>query len=158
MDIALSKHVTPEDLQAGLSALLPGRVVHIFQDMADAPWPAFDVAVSIHDNPSEYPCGLSVLVALIDEAGSAAWLRELARQLSIKFACRVICDGSEFGDDNSPFWSIVWDAGDAYLADDCNTIFADGEGGPVKIMRRLPTLETSARPVDLARSVQSRFK
>ena len=62
---------------------------------------------------------------------------ELARRFSEAFSCRAICDGSRYGDSSSPCWCLVWDAGRSYLADDCDTLFADGEGGSVKIVREI---------------------
>ena len=61
----------------------------------------------------------------------------LARRFAAALACRAICDGSGWGDDDSPYWSIIWDGGRAHLADDSNSDFADGEGGPVRTVREI---------------------
>jgi hypothetical protein len=151
MDIALSRRLEPATLQACLSGLLPGLVVDVADAWA-APRPACDVVVVMCDNPSEFPCGLLVGVGLVDASGAAAWLRELARRLSIELGCRAVCDGAGLGDDASPYWSVVWDSGVAYLADDLATLLADGDGGPVVVRRPLP--ELGARPVDLVASVR----
>lgn len=154
MDIALSLDVSIDDLRAYLTALLPGVALDVRTlDSPDA-WRKCDVAVTIVPNDSEFAVGLDVGVAMTDESRIEEWLRELARQLSIEFSCRVVCDGTGLGDDNSPYWSIVWDSGAAYLADDCRTTLADGEGGPVRLVRPLPALGNPEQPIDLAACVR----
>lgn len=100
------------------------------------------------ENHSEFPLGLDVDV-LLDEGGNMQhWLLGLARALSIDLSCRTICDGTGFGDDESPYWSVVWDQGVPYLADDLNSIFVDGEGGPIRIVRRLQDTDLKYSAID----------
>jgi hypothetical protein len=62
----------------------------------------------------------------------------LARFFSQALACRGISDGSGLGDDSSPYWSIVQEGERVFLADDCGSVFVDGEGGPIRMIRELP--------------------
>jgi hypothetical protein len=52
----------------------------------------------------------------------------------------------------SPYWSVVWDRGAAFLADDAGSTFGDGSGGPVRIVRPLPP-DLFASPPDLVGAV-----
>jgi hypothetical protein len=147
VDIALSKVISPERLGAYLARLLPGAAVDVRTSDSSESWRDCDVAMTIVDNPSEFPCGLCVGVNLTDASRVEDWLRELARLLSIEFECRVVCDGSPFGDDQSPYWVIVWDAGEPYLGDDVHSLLGDGEGGSVRIVRPLGGTIRQAGPV-----------
>ena len=88
---------------------------------------------------SEFPVVLTIDVfpGPQDEPQVMIVMIDLARRFAEAFSCRTICDGSGYGDSSAPFWSIIWDEGSAYLADDCNTVFADGEGGAVRVVREI---------------------
>ena len=156
MDIALSREVPLDELRDRLTALLPGVVVDVRASDSLDLWNTCDVLVIVMPTEFEFPCGLTIGVELTDESATEGWLRELARRLSIELRCCVICDGTGFGDDESPFWSIVWDSGAAYLADDCGTDPAEGEPGPVQIVRLLPALESAEHRVDLLGLIRRR--
>lgn len=70
-----------------------------------------------------------------DHAVAIGW--SLARRLAAAYTCRTICDGTGFGDDDAPHWTVVWQDDQAYLASDAGTDFGDGAGGPVRLGRRL---------------------
>ncbi len=153
-DIAISRDVPLVELEAFLSGLLPGVAVDVRSLDAPASWRKCDVAITKIPNESEFPCGLSVGVVLRDPSSIEDWLRELARKLSIEFACRTTCGGEGFGDDSSPYWSVVWDCGVAYLADDCGTVLCDEAGGPLRLVRPLPELQCPRNAIDLRDCVQ----
>ena len=88
-------------------------------------------------NSSEFPTLLDVFPDPLEPRAVYREQLQLARFLSERLLCRTICDGSEHGDSAAPYWSIVWDGGIAWLADDCGSEYADGEGGPVRLVRRL---------------------
>jgi hypothetical protein len=104
---------------------------------------------SLRATPSEFPTFVDIdyFPGPQDEAVIGPVMAELARRLACSLDCRTICDGSGFGGRPSPFWSLVWDGGKPYLADDSFTAFADGEGGPVAIVRELslPPFSLDAR-------------
>jgi hypothetical protein len=80
---------------------------------------------------SESPLVLEVSIPDRDPNEDYEEQIRLAKFLSSRLGCRTICDGSGHGPSIAPFWSIVWEDGIAYLADDCET----GRGGPVYIVR-----------------------
>jgi hypothetical protein len=99
-----------------------------------AAWEA-DIVFELYGNESEFP-QIVEFNRFPGEHPSAVPIGiELARLFAERFSCRTLSDGTGFGDDDSPYWLVVWDKGVPHLADDCGTLFADGEGGPVKVLR-----------------------
>lgn len=137
MDIALAKAVSRAELERVLCELLQVAEVRVLSLDAVAEPASPQVAVYLTENASEFPCGLDLGVVLAAGRSTQHWLIGLARALSLTFNCRALCDGSGFGDDGSPYWSIVWDRGVPFLADDAGSTIGDGDGGPVRIVRRL---------------------
>lgn len=148
MDIALSRQVDEAAVSEVLTSVFPSCAVHVttFEeyDLRKA-----DVFVFIIRNDSEFPLGLSVSACLHAGCDFGEWLRELARVLSERFCAKAICDGTPYGDDGSPYWSLIWDDGLAYLADDINTLYSDGEGGPVRVVRKLDAVRSHHVPLSL---------
>lgn len=137
MDLALSKAVSRAELERVLCEMLQVAEVRVLSLDQGAGPARPQVAVYVTENASEFPCGLDLGVVFAAGRDPQHWLIGLARALSLTLSCRVICDGSGFGDDGSPYWSIVWDRGVPFLADDAGATIGDGEGGPVRIVRRL---------------------
>jgi hypothetical protein len=90
-------------------------------------------------NESEFPTTIDFdrFPGPQDEALIMPTQIELARMFAKLCNCRTICAGSGYGDDDSPYWDIIWDQGRSYLADDCDTEFGDQTGKPVKIVREI---------------------
>ncbi len=153
--VGLSLRVTLDDVRAALESWFPCCRVGELDPLLDAPpgtaWPP--IVIGLDANESEFPTRVvfTVFPGPEDEAVVMPVTIELARRFSAAFGCRTICDGSGYGDSPSPYWSIIWDADKAYLADDVNTIFGDGEGGEVAIVRELRldriTLDTAGHIV-----------
>lgn len=95
--------------------------------------------VVLQRNASEFPFGLS-----FQEQGDEheLWLRGAAGHLSVTLNCATLYTGNPFEPDN-PFYCIVFESGRAYLADDEGSTLAEGEGGPVTIIRRAPELDVA---------------
>ncbi|HHS99812.1 MAG TPA: hypothetical protein ENK73_03055 [Thiomicrospira sp.] len=94
---------------------------------------------SVRENKSEFPFVIDLGYNKCSN-GYQCYRKNLhfAKELSLLLGCKTICDGSYHGDDNSPFWCIIWDNGRAYLADDCGSVFGGTEdGGEVEIVRRV---------------------
>ena len=102
----------------------------------DEPWPPIVFEWVVGDAP-DFP-GLLDLHHFpgTDEEAIVIGL-ELGRRFAARFGCHTICDGSGLGDDESPYWSVIWAGEVAHLADDCSTTFGDGEGGPVRVIREI---------------------
>ena len=135
-DIAIGKMLTPDEIREAMSAVFAGLVV-VVAEAWETVEVSFDIGVRLQPNESEFPCGLEVAAPMRPGRDLEAWLRGLAKVLGEHFGVPAICDGTSFGDTDSPYWSLVWKDGAAFLADDLDTTFADGEGGPVKIVREL---------------------
>ena len=98
-----------------------------------------DILFQVEHNRSEFPTTIQFdrFPGPQNEAVIQSTMIELARMFATVFACRTITDGSAYGEDDSPYWDIIWDNGRSFLADDCDSEFADRRGGPVKVAREL---------------------
>jgi hypothetical protein len=98
-----------------------------------------DILFRVEYNSSEFPTAIhfDAFPGPQDEAVIMRVMIELARRFANAFGCRTICDGSGYGDSQSPYWDIIWEGGRSFLADDCDTLFADQTGGAVRVIRQL---------------------
>ena len=110
--------------------------VLVSEEFPDTEWP--EIFIKLDENDSEFPLLLNLYKFEADEDKRQNVSIALAKYLSESMNCKTICDGTGFGDDDSPYWSIVWDNGVAYLADDCGSTFGDGKKDkPVLITRKI---------------------
>lgn len=100
---------------------------------------AADVLFQVAYNSSEFPTGIHLdkFPGPDDYAVTQPTMITLARMFATAFACRAITDGSGYGENDAPFWDIIWDMGRSFLADNCDTEFADQTGRPVKVVREI---------------------
>ena len=138
MWIGLSRKVEARRIEEELASLYPGRSVAVLDDLCDLSdnkneWP--DVVATLDYNGSEFPQVVHFTWWPKDSDEPNDFF--LAKDWGVKFSCLTIIDGSGYGDDDSPFWSVVYDDNVYYLADDCGSAFGDDEegNGPVKILR-----------------------
>ncbi|PIY12127.1 MAG: hypothetical protein COZ18_02765 [Flexibacter sp. CG_4_10_14_3_um_filter_32_15] len=61
----------------------------------------------------------------------------MALKLSKKFNCRTIINAPEFLAKGDPYYSLIIDGEKIYLADDSGTMWGDGEGNEVSIIREI---------------------
>lgn len=145
MWIGISKKLSQPQLRPVFKDLYPGKDVFFgtYDELATNNCPALLIKES--DNPSEFPYVLSISAFMeFDEYWD---LLKLAEKISVMHKCRTICDGSFHGPTNTPYWSIIWEEGVPFLADDSFTIFADydttapkaqqKELGHVKIIKKI---------------------
>jgi hypothetical protein len=139
MQVGIGERCEAREVQAALAAYFPGAPVCVYPSVEAiqerGPEGAFNGVLSA--NPSEFPVLLDVFPDPGEPRAVYRVQLRLARFLSERLSCRTICDGSEHGDSAAPYWSVVWDGGVPWLADDCGSVYADGEGGPVRLVRRL---------------------
>lgn len=141
MWVALSVQATFEDVRVKLESWFPvatvGDLDQLVEEPPETPWPP--IVINLDSNESEFPICIRFCLfpALREEAAVLPVMIELARRFSSAYGCRTICDGSGYGDSPSPYWSIIWEAGKSYLANDSSTMFGDGEGGEVAIVREV---------------------
>ena len=122
MWIGLSKFPETESVIAAFASNAPGVTVRwgdlLEDDYHDG------VLLVLVQNPSEFPFRIDAYrLCELDEYDLGL---VIARDLSILLDCSTICDGSRHGPTAAPYWSIVWQQGKAFLADDCNSVFVDG--------------------------------
>ena len=137
--VGLSLPKSPADILKALKTCFSPLEIGFFNTLVEEelPWPP--IVIDVVPNESEFPVVVEFyqFPGAQDEQQMMPVMIELAGRFSDAFQCRTICDGSGYGDDDSPYWSIIWDHGVAYLADDGGSLFGDGEGGPVRIVREL---------------------
>ena len=134
--IALSKTVTQSEVASELRRQFPS-VTLMARDEAmaiEGSWPPIVFSVD-STLATDFPVVVAFDCFPGNDNEAVAVANALARNFAATYQCRSLTDGSGYGDDQSPYWCILWEGAQAYLADDCNTAFADGEGGNVKIVR-----------------------
>lgn len=136
MDIGIAKKLTALELSGILTLLFQGAVVAVVDHYEEIGVDA-DVLVVRSESNSEFPTGIALHANVAPEDDYGRWLIEVARQLSAILGVRTICDGSLYGDDESPYWSLLWESGQAMLADDCDTAYSGDGLKPVRIVRPL---------------------
>lgn len=136
MDIFLSVRPAVADLSSLFEADLPVVVLEDWDDERARELGAVHTVI-LTENRSEFPYGLSFQEQTDDQEN---WLLSRARRLSADLGCRVLYTGNPVEPDN-PFLCVVFDSGRAFLADDEGSMLAEGRGGPVRMLRRLPELD-----------------
>ncbi|MBC7543591.1 MAG: hypothetical protein H7338_12760 [Candidatus Sericytochromatia bacterium] len=137
--VGLSKTVDESALKAWLQQSFP-TVPLMTQDdahlLGKVPWPPIVFSV-VHWPVPDFPTYVGFACFPGVEAHAFEVGTVLAQRLSADFDCRAICDGNGFGDDPSTDWTIIWEDGRSFLADDSDTDFGDGAGGPVRVVREI---------------------
>ena len=89
---------------------------------------------------NEFPNELTVFAHHVMEHEIYALQMRIAQCVSQALQCCTLCDGSLHGDTDAPFWSIIWDCGVPWLADDSACDPSEGEPGLIRRVRRLDTV------------------
>ncbi len=105
----------------------------------DAAWPPVVFALDFHDTATDFPTLITFDCFPGPDEDAVAVGVVLARRFATALGCRSLSDGTGFGEYPAPYWDVIWMDGASFLADDCNTAFADGEGGAVRVVRPLQT-------------------
>jgi len=146
--VALSLRKTVAEIRAVLEKWFPDLVIadwdlsstdRVEEALKNPLIDIADILFQVEYNKSEFPTAIHIdrFPGSQDEAVIMPTMIELARMFANLFACRTIRDGSDYGDDEAPYWDIIWDKGKSFLADDCDTEFGDQTGGAVKIVREI---------------------
>ena len=139
MDIFLSTRPTADDLSAIFEVDLPVNILKDWNDELAGKIGSVHTVI-LSENQSEFPYGLSFQE---HNGNQESWLLNCARKLSVALNCRALYTGNPMEPTN-PFLCIVFDSGQAYLADDQGSILVEGKDGLVNILRRLPDLDAPA--------------
>lgn len=164
MDIAIYEDIPRDELMALLRRVesclrdeLQIRVTAVEQIEAlpdEPPEPRPELLIWIDEDADE-PFSVLVGVGFDPERTPEGYdgITRLAGWISTEVACRTVCDGSDHGDDDSPFWCILWDRGKAFLADDAEMDPDDDEPpGELRIVRPLPDLQPPRGPSSIAQA------
>ena len=132
MWIGLDRKIDHGRIASALERYFVGYTVRVYED--DLPpnaWPNVPVK-------KEMDVGFPITLTFytLNKNHEYQICLNLAKYLSVNLECKTICDGGMHGDDNSPFWDVLWDHGVPYLVDD----FEAGEEDnlkDIKIIREL---------------------
>lgn len=140
--IGIDRQIKKDIIKGILSDTFKGCKIHYFDQ--EATWEIEDeeklddssICFSLIKNESEFP--IMIEITRTPDENTLERGQYLAKIISDKLNCKTITDYKE--QDKSLFYpsdSIIFERGNAYFADDTNTIWADGEGGEVKILRKI---------------------
>lgn len=135
MWIGISEPIDRVALEEALRSSVSPREAGLFDKLPEGSWPI--VTATIETTPSEFPILITFYSLGVEEQDVQSECIQISADLSRHFQCKTICDGSGYGTDNSPFWCIVWDRGESFLADDAGSSFGDGVIGHVKIVKKI---------------------
>lgn len=134
-DVGLDKLFSHKQIENVIQKIFPKlkvRVRNCFSEGQDE-----DVIVVLTVSSGEFPLNLGFAMDILNDDGL---FHLICYKLSIELSCRVWCDGTIYGDDDSPYWSAVYDSGKIYLADDVECEFEEGiiNPGELKIVGLVP--------------------
>lgn len=138
IDIQIKKDI----IKCLLSDIFKGCKIHYFDQ--ETSWEIEEeeqlddnsICFSLIKNESEFP--IKIEITRTSDKNTEEREQYLAKIISDKLNCKTI---TNFKEQNKPLDypsdSIIFEKGYAYFADDSNTIWADGEGGEVKIVEEI---------------------
>jgi hypothetical protein len=152
--IGIEKKIEKEEVKAILKDVFRNFDIHYFDrtDQVEIENEIKDNSIlfSIFNTESEFP--IKIELTGTPESNSSEREQFLEKLLSDRLQCRTITSyqGPETPTDY-PYASVIFNDGHCYLADDYNTIWADGQGGHVKIVREIQfkpmKFDFSAEPI-----------
>lgn len=140
--IGIDRQIKREIIKGILSNTFKGCKIHYF-DQGNT-WEIEDeeqlddhsICFSLIKSESEFP--IMIEITRTPEENTIEREQYLAKIISDKLNCKTITNYKEPHESlYSPSDSIIFENEHAYFADDNNTIWADGEGGEVKIVREI---------------------
>lgn len=132
--VGININVSKDVIQNILKELFYECSVHFFSEKQDIE-PNHSISFDLVQNPSEFCITLEVYVT--PDQNNEEREQYLAKVLSDKLNCKTITSYQVEKNNYSPYESIVFENGHAYLANDKNTLWADGEGGKVQILKKI---------------------
>lgn len=120
MDIGLDARIDRHALAESFQKILPGLEVSVVEDVSELPesWDLWIMVRWDEDEGDVFPTALTFAVPFLDGVDAELWYRDVARALCDELSVRSIFDGTPYGPYESPYWSLIWDGGVPYLADD----------------------------------------
>ncbi|KFF22657.1 hypothetical protein [Chryseobacterium vrystaatense] len=140
--IGIDRQIKKDIIKGILSETFKGCKIHYF-DQGNT-WGIEDeeqldddaICFSLIRNESEFP--IMIEITRTPDKNTTERGQYLAKIISDKLNCKTITDYKELYESlYDPSDSIIFENGYAYLVDDSNTMWADGEGGKVKIVKEI---------------------
>jgi hypothetical protein len=130
-NLGIGCEITQDKLNQVLKELFPDLNFHYWDWAKDNPVPDEAVLFTLLSNRSEFPIKLDLYNFPTEDVAERE--QYIAKQLSIRLGCRTIVPYQEKGS-SYPYHCVIFDKGKIYLANDNFTMWADDEGGEVKII------------------------
>lgn len=139
MDIGLDARLGRDALGEAFQRILPGLKVPIVEDVSELPesWDLWIMVLWDEDEGDVFPTALTFAVPFLDGVDDELWYRDVARALSDDLGVRSLFDGTPYGPYKSPYWSLIWNDGTPYLADDSEWRAEDDNPGTLRIVKPL---------------------
>lgn len=140
--IGVDIQINKEEVKKLLVDIFKGCEIHYFDQ--ETTWEIEDadqlddhsICFSLMKNESEFP--IMIEITRTPDQDNEEREQYLAKIISDRLNCKTI---TNYKDPNKPkdypYDSIIFENGHAYLANDDNTIWADGEGGNVEVVRQI---------------------
>lgn len=161
MDIGLDARLDRETLHEAFRKILPGLNIPVVEDVSELPeaWDLWIMVLWDEDDGDVFSTVLTFAVPFLDGVDDELWYRDVARALSDELSVRSLFDGTPFGPYKSPYWSLIWDEGVPYLADDSEWHAENDEPGRLRIVKPLDQeLFPRRRPDEMAACVDRSFQ
>ncbi len=130
-NLGIGCEITQDRMSQVLKELFPSLNFHDWQMEKDEPLPQESVLFTLLRNRSEFPVKLDLYGFPSEDVAERE--QYIAKQLSIRLDCRTIVPYQE-KDSADPYHCVIFDKYRSYLANDNLTLWADDEGGAVKII------------------------
>jgi len=140
--IGIDRQIEKDAIKRILSNIFKGCKIHYFDQ--EVTWEIEDeeqlddssICFSLIKNESEFP--IMIEITRTPDRNNEEREQYLAKIISDKLNCKTITNYKEQGKPmNYPSDSIIFEKGHAYFANDRNTVWADGEGVEVEIVREI---------------------
>jgi hypothetical protein len=139
--IGLEKKIERNLIQGFLSEVFGNLRIHYFDQGStwkienDEKLDSNSIAFTIFKNNSEFPRRVEILRTT--EANSMERGIFLAKLFSEKFNCSTITNFSDPENPDDPYACLIFKNGKSYLGDDMHSVWAEGNGDKVKIVKEI---------------------
>ena len=137
-NLSIGCEITQDSMNQVLKELFPSLNFHYWEMEKDEKVPQEAVLFTLLRNRSEYPIKLDLYGFPSEDVAERE--QYIAKQLSIRLGCRTIVPYQEKGS-SYPYHCVIFDKDRSYLANDSLTLWADDEGGEVKIIEPIQLKE-----------------
>jgi hypothetical protein len=137
-NLGIGCEITQDRMIQVLKELFPSLNFHYWEMEKDEPMPEDAVLFTLLSNRSEFPIKLDLYGFSKEDVAERE--QYIAKQLSVRLDCRTIVPYQEKGS-SYPYHSVIFDKDRSYLANNNLTLWADDEGGEVKIIEPIQLKE-----------------